>query len=81
LNDGRLSVRWFPWVFALLMGGAMTAVVTLVLTLALDVREWSAAERWLCRWLLAWATATPSIWWLAPRVRRIAARFVVPPQT
>jgi hypothetical protein len=76
----RLPKRWFPWLFALLMGGAMTAVVTFVLTLVQDAWTWPAAVRWLQRWALAWAAATPTIILLAPRVRRLAARFAVPPE-
>lgn len=66
--------------FAFLMGGGMTAIVTLALTLALDVWQMQALMRWLQRWALAWAVATPVIVWLAPRARRIAARFAVPPE-
>lgn len=79
-EDRRLPKRWFPWLFALLMGGAMTAVVTLVLTLAQEAWTWSAAMHWLQRWALAWAAATPTIFVLAPRVRRLASRIAVPPE-
>lgn len=63
----RLSRRWFPWVFALLMGGAMTLVVTLALSLAQGFT--------LGGWLLAWLVATPAIVLLAPGARRLAARI------
>lgn len=79
MNDKRLPKPWFPWVFALLMGGAMTAIVTAVLTLSLDAREWPAVARWLLRWALAWPVATVSIMLLAPRARRLAARLAIPP--
>lgn len=67
----RLSRRWFPWVFALLMGGAMTLVVTLALSLA----QGFTLGGWLGRWLLAWLVATPAIVLLAPGARRLAARI------
>lgn len=79
-EDRRLSRRWFPWIFALLMGGAMTAVVTLALTLVYDAWAWSATVRWMQRWALAWAVATPTIYLLAPRMRRFATRIAVAPE-
>ncbi len=79
MSDGRLSARWFPWLFAVFMGGAMTAVVTLVLTLVFDGWDGDIAAGWLQRWALAWVAATPTIHVLAPRIRRLAARFAVPP--
>lgn len=80
MNDKRLQKRWFPWIFALLMGGGMTAIVTLALTLAQDPWQLPSLLRWLQRWALAWAVATPVIVWLAPRARRMAARFAIPPE-
>lgn len=79
MSDKRLPKPWFPWVFALLMGGAMTAIVTVMLTLALDPWEWPAVGRWCLRWMLAWPVATFCIVLLAPRARRLAARYAVPP--
>ena len=80
MSDVRLPAQWFPRLFALLMGGAMTAVVTLVLTLVQDAWAWPSAARWLQRWALAWVAATPTIFVLAPRVRRLASRIAVPPE-
>jgi hypothetical protein len=71
----RLSCRWFPWVFALLMGGAMTLIVTL----ALSVAQGFTLSGWMGRWLLAWLVATPAIVLLAPGARRLAARIAEPP--
>lgn len=79
MADKRLPKPWFPWIFALLMGGAMTAIVTLMLTLALDPWEWPAVGRWCLRWMLAWPVATFCIVLLAPRARRLAARCAIPP--
>jgi hypothetical protein len=71
----RLSRRWFPWVFALLMGGAMTLIVTLALSLA----QGFTLSGWMGRWLLAWLVATPAIVLLAPGARRLAARIAESP--
>ncbi len=79
MSEGRLSARWFPWLFALFMGGVMTALVTLALTLVYDPWRWAAVGRWLQRWALAWSIATPTIHLLAPRMRRLATRFAIPP--
>lgn len=80
MSERRLPSQWFPRLFALLMGGAMTAVVTLVLTMVQDAWAWPSVARWLQRWALAWAVATPTIFVLAPRVRRLASRITVPPE-
>ncbi len=80
MTTKRLPAQWFPRLLAFVMAGAITVIVTLVLTLALDVWEWPAAWRWLQRWLLAWVVATPSVLWLAPRARQLAARFAVSPE-
>jgi hypothetical protein len=71
----RLSRRWFPWVFAALMGAAMTLIVTLALSLA----QGFTLAGWIGRWLLAWLVATPAIVVLAPGARRLAARIAEPP--
>lgn len=72
----KLPAALFPWVFAAIMGAAMTGVVTLVLTLS---RGGFGLLPWLQSWLLAWAVATPVIVFLAPRARRWAARIAQPP--
>lgn len=72
----RLPQQMFPWVFAAIMGAAMTGVVTLVLTLS---RGSFGLLPWLQSWLLAWIVATPVIVYLAPRARRWAARIAQPP--
>lgn len=62
-------MRAFPWVFAAIMGSAMTAVVTAVLT---AVRGGNLVA-WLENWLLACVVTIPVIVWLAPRARAWAA--------
>jgi hypothetical protein len=53
MTTKRLPAQWFPRLFAFVMAGAITVIVTLVLTVALDDWEWPAAWRWLQGWLLA----------------------------
>lgn len=68
----KLPQRFYPWVFAAMMGGAMTAIVTAVLALS---HGGFALLPWLHSWVLAWLVATPVIVFLAPRARRWAARI------
>jgi hypothetical protein len=68
----KLPRSFYPWVFAAIMGGAMTAIVTVVLAFW---RGGFALWPWLQSWALAWLVATPVIVYLAPRARRLAARF------
>jgi hypothetical protein len=68
----KLPAAFHPWVFAAIMGGAMTAIVTVVLALW---RGGFALLPWLQSWALAWLVATPVIVFLAPRARRWAARI------
>jgi hypothetical protein len=70
--SSKLPAPFYPWVFAAIMGGAMTAIVTAVLVLW---RGGFALLPWLQSWALAWLVATPVIVHLAPRARRWAARI------
>lgn len=72
----KLPAPFYPWVFAAIMGGAMTAIVTAVLAFS---HGGFALLPWLQSWALAWLVATPVIVFLAPRARRWAARFAEPP--
>lgn len=72
----KLPAFFFPWVFAAIMGAAMTGVVTAVLALW---RGGFGLLPWLQSWLLAWAVATPVIVFLAPRARQWAGRIAQPP--
>ena len=77
--DRRLSVSLFHWVFAFLMGGTMTAIITAILLLVTDL-EWTQFPlRWVGNWLLAWIIAIPVIVVVAPRARVLASRIAVPP--
>lgn len=75
--SSKLPAPLYPWVFAAIMGGAMTAIVTAVL--ALSHGGWAFLP-WLQSWALAWLVATPVIVFLAPRARRWAARLAELPR-
>ncbi|HWS26234.1 MAG TPA: DUF2798 domain-containing protein [Xanthomonadales bacterium] len=75
--SSKLPAPLYPWVFAAIMGGAMTAIVTAVLALA---HGGFALLPWLRSWALAWLVATPVIVFLAPRARRWAARIAELPR-
>lgn len=79
MADRRLPARFFPWVFAFVMGGAMTAVITTILSLANDTQPASFPVAWLGNWLLAWLVATPAIVLVAPHARALAGRVAVSP--
>lgn len=49
MTDRRLPPPLFPWVFALIMGGAMTFFVTALLTWT----HGGGLRAWLHNWLLA----------------------------
>ena len=79
MSAGRLPARWFGWAFALVMGGAMTAMVTLVLALVFGAPDAGLLQAWLPRWAIACAVASPVIAVLSPRVRRWLSAWIVPP--
>lgn len=79
MSRRRLSARWFGWAFALLMGGAMTAIVTLALALAFAAPDSGLLRAWIPRWAIAWAIATPVIAVLSPRLRRWLSLWIEPP--
>ena len=79
MSRARLPPQWFGPAFALVMGGAMTAVVTLALALVFAAPDVGLLQAWLPRWAIAWAVATPVIAVLSPRVRRWLSAWIVPP--
>lgn len=79
MSDRRLAAPFFPWVFAFLMGGAMTAIITGALWLANDTPRTHMPAAWFGNWLFAWLIATPSIVLVAPWARAIASRIAVSP--
>ena len=79
MADRRLPAPLFPWVFAFLMGGAMTAVITTILSLANDTQLAHLPAGWFGDWLLAWLIATPAIVLVAPHARALAGRIAVSP--
>ena len=79
MNERRLSASFFPWIFAVLMGGTMTAIITAILFLVTNVEWTQFPVRWVGNWLLAWVIAIPVIVVVAPRARVLASRIAVPP--
>ncbi len=74
----RLPARFeFP-LFALLLSGLMSLLVSGVATWnAIGLIEHFGAK-WLAAWLGSWAVAFPSVMVVAPLVRRIVERCVEP---
>lgn len=79
MADRRLPAPFFPWVLEVLMGGAMTAVITTILSLANDTQLARFPATWFANWLLAWLVATPAIVLMAPHARALASRVAVTP--
>ena len=71
----RLPQRVVPIVFALLISGLVSCIVTGVITLYHTGLDAGFPLRWLHVWLLAWTTAFPCVAFFGPRVRRLVERF------
>jgi hypothetical protein len=74
----RLPVRFEPPLFALLLSGLMSLLVS-------GVATWNAvglidgfSAKWLSAWLGSWAVAFPAVMVVAPLVRKIVACMIVP---
>jgi hypothetical protein len=72
----RLPARFEPPLFALLLSGLMSLLVS-------GVATWNAvglidgfSTKWLSAWLGSWAVAFPAVMVVAPLVRKIVARCV-----
>jgi hypothetical protein len=79
MPDRRLPAPFSPWVFAFLMGGVMTAIITASLSLANDTPRMHVPAAWFGNWLLTWLIATPVIVLVAPWARAVASRIAVSP--
>jgi hypothetical protein len=74
----RLPARFELPLFAFLLSGLMSLLVS-------GVATWNAVglpdafvAKWLTSWLSSWLVAFPAVMVVAPLVRRVVARFVVP---
>ena len=73
-----LPKRLEPYAFGLLLSGMMSFLVSgLSTALAVGVNA-NFPLFWLSAWLPSWAIAFPSVLVVAPFVRRILARIVIP---
>lgn len=75
----RLPARFAPYLFALLLSGLMSLIVSGIATVrALGVdADFPAA--WFWAWLSSWAIAFPSVLVVSPLVRRMVAKLTHPP--
>ena len=73
----KLPARFQHVLFALLLSGLMSMLVSAVAT-------WNAVglidgfpAKWLTAWLSSWVVAFPAVMVVAPLVRRVVARLIV----
>lgn len=73
----KLPTRFEPLLFALLLSGLMSLLVS-------GVATWSAvglyagfSRQWLMSWLSSWGVAFPAVMVIAPWVRKVVARMIV----
>ncbi len=75
----KLPARLAPILFGFLLSGLMSFVVSGISTFrALGLPEGFLAI-WMGNWAFSWAVAFPTVLVVAPMVRRIVARIVMPP--
>ena len=74
----RLPARYELPLFALLLSGLMSLLVSGVATLNAVGPVDGFAAKWLGAWLGSWAVAFPAVMVVAPFVRRVVARCVQP---
>ena len=67
--------RFAPYVFALLLAGVMTFVVSGVVTLINVGLPRDFAARWLGAWLTTWMIAYPVLLVVRPAVQRLVERI------
>jgi hypothetical protein len=74
----RLPARYELPLFALLLSGLMSLLVSGVATLNAIGPIAGFTTKWLAAWLGSWAVAFPAVMVVAPLVRRVVARCVQP---
>jgi hypothetical protein len=73
-----LPKRFAPYVFAVLLAGCMTLIVSGITT-AINVGvPADFVARWLKAWLPTWAIAFPSLLVVRPFVQKITERLIAP---
>lgn len=71
----KLPGRRFHLVFSVLMAAVMVFIVTFFVTLVNIGWTANFVERWMRAFAVAYCIAAPTMYFLAPAVRRLAARF------
>jgi hypothetical protein len=74
----RLPARYELPLFALLLSGLMSLLVSGVATFNAIGPVAGFTTKWLAAWLGSWAVAFPAVMVVAPLVRRVVARCVQP---
>lgn len=70
-----IPARFAPIVFGFMVSGMMSCVVSGIATLkALGFVE-DLFSQWISAWVFSWSVAFPTIWIVAPLVRRMVARM------
>lgn len=72
----KLPQRYEPLLFALLLSGLMSLLVSGVATWHAIGLVAGFAGKWLDAWLGSWMVAFPAVGVIAPRVRRLVACLV-----
>lgn len=71
-----IPARLAPALFALILSGVMSFLVTAIATLRTVGMVPDFATIWLGTWVAAWAVAFPTAFLFAPVARRVVARLV-----
>jgi hypothetical protein len=75
-----VPARFAPALFALILSGVMSFIVSGVVTLkALGIPP-DFIGLWFRGWMFAWAVAFPSAFFVAPFARRLVGRLTAPPE-
>ncbi|MGH8050833.1 MAG: DUF2798 domain-containing protein [Arenimonas sp.] len=72
----KISQRWAPALFGLILSGLMSMLVSSIATLRAVGFDHVSLTAWLTTWLSSWAVAFPAVLILAPITRRLVARLV-----
>lgn len=71
-----IPARFAPLLFALILSGIMSSLVTCVATLRNVGMVPDFAAVWMATWISAWAVAFPTAAIVAPLARRVVTRMV-----